>query len=86
MEKIIRLEIKPFRHVSKYFEINTYTGNFRVETPCHFTDEFVALNYVFANLGGVLFFKVLELLHHSEMDHIDFFTKDGKKVTIYPQS
>lgn len=86
MEKIIRLEIKPFRHVSKFFEINTYTGNFRVETPRCFSDEFTALNYVFAHLGGVLFFKILELLHHSEMDHIDFFTKHGEKVTIYPQS
>lgn len=86
MEKIIRLEIKPFHHVSKYFEIYTYTGNFRVETPRRFSDEFSAINYVVANLGGVLFFKFLELLHYSEMDHIDIFTKDGEKVTIYPQS
>ena len=86
MEKIIRLEIKPFRHVSKNFEINTYTGNFRVETPRHFSDEFSAINYVFTYLGGILFFKVLELLHHSEMDHLDFYTKIGEKVTIYPQS
>ena len=77
--------IKPFRHVSKTFEVSCYTGDFLIETPCVFNNEFSAFNYVVNHFGGLLFFKTLELLHYSKLDHIDFFTKNGEKLTIYPQ-
>ena len=83
--KTIPINVKPFRHVSKTFEVSCYTGNFLIETNRNFDNEFTAFNYVVSHLGGILFFKVLEILYHSDMDHIDFYTNNGEKVSIYPQ-
>lgn len=79
------MKIKPFRYVTKSFEISCYSGNYLVETTSQFDNEFSAFNYVVNNFGGLLFFKTLELLYHSKVDHIIFWSKDGEKIAIYPQ-
>lgn len=80
------MTIKPFRHVSKTFEVSCYTGDYLVETSRVFDNEFSAFNYVLTHFGGILFFKILELLYLSKVDHLELFSKDGEKLTIYPQS
>ncbi len=84
--KPIPMTIKPFRHVSKTFEVSCYTGSYIIETSRCFDNEFSAFHYVVNHFGGLLFFKVLELLYLSKVDHLDLYSKDGDKLSIYPQS
>ena len=61
------MSLKPFRHVTKTFEVSCYTGDFLIEASRVFDNEFSAFNYVLNHFGGLLFFKVFELLHLSKV-------------------